>query len=70
MGASGGSCEGVPGVWDRVGSGRDYTGTLPDPSQTGYIQLFEVKGPTHGQMKAILWYSVRFLRLGPRMGPE
>ena len=61
--------EGVPGVWDWGRAGRGYTGTpartLPGP----IFSLFKAKGPTYGQMKAILDYFMRFLRYG-HMGPR
>ena len=52
--AAGRAGEGVPGVWGPVGGWRGYTGTPPDPSQTLNSVIFKVKGPTHGQMKAIM----------------
>ena len=43
---------GVPGVgYGRVGAGRGYTGTPPDPPRYPYLVIFRLKGPTHGQMK-------------------
>ena len=60
---------GVPGVWDEGGWLGGCLGGLyrypPDQSQDPYIHIFKAKGPTHGQMKAFLDYSMRFLRLGP-----
>ena len=54
--------EGVPGVWVVGGWVEGYTryppGTLPGP----YLVIFWLKGPTHGQMKAILELFMRFLR--------
>ena len=61
---------GVPGVgegctgvgYSRVGTGEGYTGTQPFGSQDPYLVLFQPQGPTHGQMKAIPVYFMRFLR--------
>ena len=55
-----------PGYGDRVGGGRGYTGPHPVPSQDRYLPYSEAKGPTHGQMKAILEFIMRF----PKMGLE
>ena len=51
----------------RVGLGGylgGYTGTPPDQSQGPIFNIFKAIRPTHGQMKAILCISMRFLRLG------
>ena len=44
---------------------------IPVPSQTSprtqNIQLFEVKDPTHGQMKGISVNPMRFLRYDPQI---
>ena len=52
---------GLGGYWEG------YTGTLPDQSQDPYIELFKAKGPTYGQMKAILRYSMRFPKIDLRL---
>ena len=61
---------GVPGVGRWVGGWRGYTRypvpTLQDP----YLVIFEPQDPTHGRMKAILRYLMRFLRPGPDKGLE
>ena len=59
--------EGVPGVWDWVGGSGGYTGTHPAPSNDPYSVIFSLKGHTHGQMKAILSYFMRFLEIGSRI---
>ena len=51
----------------RVGTGEGYTGTPPVPSQYPYLTIFKAKGPTHGQMKAILRIFMRFLRYDLRL---
>ena len=62
---------GVPGVGgDRVGTGRGYTGSLPDPPRYPYLVIFSLKGPTYGRMKAILRYSMRFPKIDLRIDPE
>ena len=53
---------GVSGVGSWVGGWEGYTGTQPQPSQGPIFSIFKVKGPTYGQMKAILEVSMRFLR--------
>ena len=45
--------------------GRGYTGYYPASSQDPIFNIFKAKGPTYGQMKAILEVSMRFLRKGP-----
>ena len=51
-----------PGWWDTgvgwVGYTGYYPGTLPDP----IFNIFRLKDPTHGQMKAFLRFIMRFLR--------
>ena len=57
---------GVPGVVEEVGGWWEgYTRYPPSHPRVPYLVIFEVKGPTHGRMKAILMYLMRFLRLGP-----
>ena len=53
---------GVPGVGRWVGREGCYTGTPPVRSQDWLYTVFKVKGPTYGQMKAILDIMMRFLR--------
>ena len=54
--------EGVPGVWDRRVAGRaipvPHPSTIPGP----IFSIFLAIRPTHGQMKAILRFMMRFLR--------
>ena len=61
---------GVPGVWGRVGGGRGYTGTLPDPPTDPYLVIFQAQSPTHGRMKAILVNLMRFPEIWSRIDPE
>ena len=51
-------------------AGEGYTGYPPDTSQDPYFIIFSLKVKPYGQMKAILMYSMRFLKIGSRMGPE
>ena len=53
-----------------MGLGEGYTGYPPVPSQDPYLANSEAKGPTYGQMKAILRYYMRFLRYGLKRVPE
>ena len=62
---------GVPGVGDTGVAGRGtIPGTQPDRPRYPYLVIFKAKEPTHGQMKAILRFLMRFLRLTLRMDPE
>ena len=61
---------GVPGVGWLGGYLEGYTGYYPDCSQDPYLVIFQALEPTHGQMKGILVYLMRFPRKGPRMVPE
>ena len=47
-------------------AGWAIPGTNPAPTQDPIFNIFSLKVPTQGQMKAILEVSVRF----PRMGLE
>ena len=61
---------GVPGVVEDRVAGR---GAIPVPTRhpPGPIfNIFKPQGPTYGQMKANLRYSMRFPRMGLDMGPE
>ena len=61
MPASGeGVYPGWVGTWG--GLGGCYTGYLPGTLQDPYLVIFREAEPTHGQMKAILDYLMRFLR--------
>ena len=53
-------------VRDWVGTGRAIPVPSPASSQGPIFNIFKAKGPTHGQMKAILDPSTRF----PEMGLE
>ena len=57
-----GGGRGVPGVvgtgWGREVLYRVLPSTLPGP----IFSIFKVKGPTYGQMKAILRHLMRFPR--------
>ena len=65
------STEVYPG-WCGTGwvPGRAIPGTHQALSQGPKYSIFRVLGPTHGQMKAILDPSMRFLRLGLEWVPE
>ena len=47
-----------------------YTGTQTQPSQDLIFSIFKAKGPTHGQIEAILEVSMRFLRYGLKIDPD
>ena len=51
-----------PGYGDRVVPGRAIPVPRPIPSQDPNLTIFQPQGPTHGQMRAILRYSMRFPR--------
>ena len=61
-------------VYPGYGTGGWVGRAIPVPHQTSsqgpIFSIFKVKSPTHGQMKAIPSYSMRFPRLGPRMRLE
>ena len=59
-----GGVPGVVGMWE--GAWEGYTGTQALPSQDPYSSHIPASGPTYGQMKENLRYSMRF----PRMGLE
>ena len=59
-----GLVQGVPGVWGLVGAGRGYTGYPPDRPRDPYLVISQAKGPTHGQMKAILRLNDEVSRMG------
>ena len=60
--------EGVPGVGgDWVVAGEGYTGTHHQPSQGPILTIFLASDPTHGQMKVILLFSMRFPEIGSRI---
>ena len=54
-------------VGTRVGAGEGYTGTQPLRLRYPYLVIFLRYEPTHGQMKAIPSYFMRFLRYGLRL---
>ena len=60
-------CTGV-GIW--VGTGEGYTGYPGPPSQDPIFNIFSLKMPSYGQMKAILRYLLRFLNKGLEWVPE
>ena len=51
----------------RVGLEGCYTGYYPAPSQDPIFSIFKAKGPTHGPVKAILRYFMRFPRIDLRI---
>ena len=57
-------------VWDWVGTGRGYTGTLPDHPRDPYLHIFRAKDPTHGQMKAFLRYIDEVSEIGSRIDQD
>ena len=61
---------GVPGVgWDEGGPGGCTTGYPPGTLQDPYLVIFKPRGPTYGQMKLYLRYSMRFPRYDPQIDP-
>ena len=63
--------DGVPGVVGYGWVGGEGLYRYPDPaSQIPYLVIFSLRGPTHGQMKAILIHFMRFLRYGLILDPE
>ena len=52
-----------------VGGGA-IPGTHQTSSQGPIFNIFKAKGPTYGQMRAILDYSMRFLRLTSEWDPD
>ena len=48
-------------------AGEGYTGTHPDHAQDPYLVIFQVISPTHGQMKAISGFYMRFPEIGSRI---
>ena len=55
---------------DRVGAGEGYTGYPARLLQDPIFSIFKAKASTHGQMKGILRYFMRFLRMGLRLTSE
>ena len=55
-----------PGYGTRVVAGRAIPVPHQTPSQTPILSIFHASDPTYGQMKAILVYLMRFLRIGSR----
>ena len=51
-----------PGYGMTGGPGRAIPGTHPVPSQDPYLHISKAKGPTHGQMKAIMGPSYTVVR--------
>ena len=51
-----------PGYGSWVAGWEGYTGTQPDHAQDPIYNIFKAQDPTHGQMKAISDYPMRFLR--------
>ena len=57
-----------PGWWGRwVAGWRAIPGTTHPPSQGPIFSIFRARGPTYGQMKAILRLVMRFLRIDLRI---
>ena len=56
-----------PGCWDDGWVLGGYTGYYPAPSQYPELVIFQAPGPTHGQMKAISRFIMRFPKIGSRI---